>query len=59
VPDELMTAHIIEKTHWTVQQIRATPQHELDKLIFYWHLQAVAEKANERKNAPKGKSSKP
>jgi hypothetical protein len=54
VPDELMTAHIIEKTHWTVQQIRATPQHELDKLIFYWHLQAVAEKANERKNAPKG-----
>jgi hypothetical protein len=59
VPDELLTAHIVEKTGWTVQQIRTTPQHELDKLIFYWHLQSVADKANDRKNKPPKKSGKP
>lgn len=53
IPDELIDTHIMVKTGWDIFRVRATPQHEIDKLLFYWHLQAVAEKANERKNKPK------
>jgi hypothetical protein len=50
IPAELLTAHIVVKTGWTVQQVRATPQHEIDNLLLYWHLQSIAEKAQERKS---------
>lgn len=52
VPDELLTAYIVDRTGLHPLVVRTIPQHELDKMLLYWHLQNVAEKARERKHKP-------
>lgn len=38
IPDELMEAHILDKTGWDIFTLRATPQHVLEELLYYWKI---------------------
>jgi hypothetical protein len=49
VPPELMTAHLIKITGLAFHEIRATPQHIIDEILFYDHLQNAVQKAQDRK----------
>lgn len=53
IGDELLEAHIIAQTGWTVFELRATPQHVLDELLYYWKLQSMQDEYIAKKNAPK------
>jgi len=35
----------MDRTGWTVQELRAQPAHIIDELLLLWHLQNVAEEA--------------
>lgn len=48
VPDELDVAYLLDKTGWDYLTLQATPESVINKLRFLWHLQAEAQKAQDR-----------
>lgn len=48
LPPELSDAYVMDKTGWNIFIIRATPPPVLERLMFYWHIQDMAAKADER-----------
>lgn len=56
VPTELFEAYIIAKTGWDVFTLRATPQHVLEELLFYWHIENMNAEWIQKKHTPKTKA---
>ena len=50
IPEEMDESYIITKTGWTIWEVRATPQHIINKLMMHWHLDNEQQKYIERKN---------
>lgn len=45
---ELLDAYIMDKQQWTYPELRATPKHIIEELLFLWHLDNVRQKAEDR-----------
>lgn len=51
VPPEFMDTYIMDKMQWDIFTLRATPKHELEKLLAWWHIVDVADKAESKKKS--------
>lgn len=49
IPPELVEVYVMSKMKWTASEYRAQPEHVIDKLLFLWHLENVAQEAQNRK----------
>lgn len=55
VPPEFMDSYIMDKTGWDIFTLRATPRHEIEKLLTWWHIVSLADEAENRKAKQKNK----
>ena len=48
IPERLSDAQILNRTGWAWWELRTTPDHIIEELLFIWHLEQIAEKAAAR-----------
>ena len=45
IPPRLSEAYIMDKQNWNIDELRRTPNHVIEELLFLWHLQTIANEA--------------
>jgi hypothetical protein len=55
IPDDFAEAYLVTRLGWTVAELRQTPQHIIDKILFIWHVEGIAEEAAARPKPSSGK----
>lgn len=48
LPKRLIRAYVMDKAEWDYFTYTATPHFIIDEMMFFWHIQDMAAKADER-----------